>query len=278
MKYFTNKFFLIAIIQCLITGFAFGESLNTAKFQSNIAYIVDIDEQKVLHDKNSSKQTPIASITKLMAAMVVFDAGQDLKEFISITNKDIARQSSARYRLNLNTKIKREEALLLGLMSSENRSMKALARTYPGGEIAFTQAMNQKAQSLGMTDTFFVDSTGLSSKNVSSARDLVILMNESLKYPLIKEYSTMPSYQVDKGKKRYQNFVNTNPIVRSNTMDVLLQKTGYIRAAGRCLVIYAKIQGRNIAMVFLNSRGKYTRFIDATLAKKNIEKTLSSQH
>jgi D-alanyl-D-alanine endopeptidase (penicillin-binding protein 7) len=134
--------------------------------------------------------------------------------------------------------------------------------------------MNEKAKALGMMDTLFVDPTGLSSENISSARDLVILMNESLKYPLIKEYSTTPSYQIAQTKKRSQNFVNTNPIVRKNTMDVLMQKTGYITAAGRCLVIQAKIQGRNIAMVFLNSRGKNTRFLDAALAQKSVEKLL----
>ncbi len=278
MKYFTNKRFLVILILCLSVSGAFAEPIFRAKFNSNIAYVIDVDNQKVLHDKNSSKQTSIASITKLMAAMVVLDEGQDLEEFITIINDDIAWQSSARYKLSLGTKIRREEALLLGLMSSENRSMNALARTYPGGKVALTQAMNAKAQSLGMTNTFFVDSTGLSSENISSARDLIILMNESLKYPLIREYSTTPSYQVAQTKKRYQNFVNTNPIVRSNTMDVLMQKTGYITAAGRCLVIHAKIQGRNIAMVFLNSKGKNARFHDVALAKKNIEKVLSKQY
>lgn len=255
-------------------GQALADPISNIKFKSNIAYIIDADTHEVLYDKNSSKQTPIASITKLMAAMVILDAEQDLEEVLTIGRSDIAWQSRARYKLSLNTKIKREEALLLGLMSSENRSMNALARTYPGGKAALADAMNEKARSLGMADTFFVDPTGLSSANISSARDLVILMNESLKYPLIKEYSTTPSYQVAQAKRRHQNFVNTNPIVRSNTMDVLMQKTGYITAAGRCLVIQAKIQGRNIAMVFLNSRGKNTRFMDATLAKKSVEKLL----
>jgi D-alanyl-D-alanine endopeptidase (penicillin-binding protein 7) len=274
MKSLAYRLFLLIFIQCLASGHALADRISNIKFKSNIAYIIDADTNEVLYDKNSSQQTPIASITKLMAAMVILDAEQDLEEVLTIGRSDVAWQSRARYKLSLNSKVKREEALLLGLMSSENRSMNALARTYPGGKAALAAAMNEKARSLGMVDTFYVDPTGLSSENISSARDLVILMNESLKYPLIKEYSTTPSYQVAQTKKRYQNFVNTNPIVRSNTMDVLMQKTGYITAAGRCLVIQAKIQGRNIAMVFLNSRGKNTRFMDATLAKKGVEKLL----
>uniref|UniRef100_UPI00404763B4 serine hydrolase n=1 Tax=Polynucleobacter sp. TaxID=2029855 RepID=UPI00404763B4 len=274
MKSLVFRLFLLIFIQCTASGHALADRISNIKFKSNIAYIIDADTQEVLYDKNSSTQTPIASITKIMAAMVILDAEQDLEEVLTISRSDVAWQSRARYKLSLNSKIKREEALLLGLMSSENRSMNALGRTYPGGKVALAEAMNEKAKALGMMDTLFVDPTGLSSENVSSARDLVILMNESLKYPLIKEYSTTPSYQIAQTKKRSQNFVNTNPIVRKNTMDVLMQKTGYITAAGRCLVIQAKIQGRNIAMVFLNSRGKNTRFLDAALAQKSVEKLL----
>lgn len=278
MKSLVYRLFLLIFIQCLASGHALADHIFNIKFKSNIAYIIDADTNEVLYDKNSSQQTPIASITKLMAAMVILDAEQDLEEVLTIGRSDVAWQSRARNKLSLNSKVKREEALLLGLMSSENRSMNALARTYPGGKVALAKAMNEKARSLGMVDTFFVDPTGLSSENISSARDLVILMNESLKYPLIKEYTTTPSYQVAQAKKRSQNFANTNPIVRANTMDVLMQKTGYITAAGRCLVIQAKIQGRKIAMVFLNSRGKHTRFMDATLAKKSIEKLISVEN
>ena len=246
------------------------------KFKSNVAYIIDTDTQEVLHDKNSSIQVPIASITKLMAAIVVLDEKQDLDEEITIHKSDIAWKSRARFKLAVGTKILRKEALLLGLMSSENRSMNALARTFPGGHVAFINAMNEKARSLGMNDTHYVDPTGVYSQNVSSAKDLFLLINESLKYPLIQEYSTTSNYQVKQNKKRQQNFVNTNPIVRTHSMDILLQKTGYITAAGRCLIVQAKIQGRNIAMIFLNSKGKNTRFMDAKVAQKSIEKLLSN--
>jgi D-alanyl-D-alanine endopeptidase (penicillin-binding protein 7) len=247
------------------------------KFKSKVAYIIDTDTKEVLYDKNSSIQVPIASITKLMAAMVVLDKKQNLDEEITITRSDIAWKSRARSKLAVGTKIQRKEALLLGLMSSENRSMNALARTFPGGHSQLINAMNEKARSLGMNDTHYVDPTGIYSQNISSAKDLSLLINESLKYPLIKAYSTTTNYQITQTKKRQQNFVNTNPIVRAHSMDILLQKTGYITAAGRCLIVQAKIQGRNIAMIFLNSKGKNTRFMDAKVAQKSVEKLLPHQ-
>ena len=268
------SFLVIFLLLSPTTGNA--RANDEFKFKSNVAYIIDADTQEVLHDKNSSIQVPIASITKLMAAIVVLDEKQDLDEEITIHKSDIAWKSRARFKLAVGTKILRKEALLLGLMSSENRSMNALARTFPGGHAAFINAMNEKARSLGMNDTHYVDPTGVYSQNVSSAKDLFLLMSESLKYPLIQEYSTTSNYQVKQNKKRQQNFVNTNPIVRTHSMDILLQKTGYITAAGRCLIVQAKIQGRNIAMIFLNSKGKNTRFMDAKVAQKSIEKLLSN--
>lgn len=273
---------MIRIFSFLITFLLLSPSTGNTrandefKFKSNVAYIIDADTQEVLHEKNSSIQVPIASITKLMAAIVVLNEKQDLDEEITIQKSDIAWKSRARFKLAVGTKILRKEALLLGLMSSENRSMNALARTFPGGHAAFIDAMNEKARSLGMNDTHYVDPTGVYSQNVSSAKDLFLLMNESLKYPLIQEYSTTSNYEVKQNKKRQQNFVNTNPIVRTHSMDILVQKTGYITAAGRCLIVQAKIQGRNIAMIFLNSKGKNTRFMDAKIAQKSIEKLLSN--
>lgn len=274
MQKLIGRLFLALLAVCILSVEAHAELIPNIKFKSNIAYIIDTDTQEVFYDKNSSKQVPIASITKLMAAMVVIDAQQNLNEIITIEKSDIARHSRARSRINVGTKLKRDEALLLGLMSSENRSMNALARTFPGGRVALIEAMNVKSKKLGMDDTFYVDPTGLSSENISSAKDLVLLMDESLNYPLIKEYSTTSSYQVSQSKKTKQNFVNTNPIVRTHGMDVLMQKTGYITAAGRCLIIQAKIKGRNIAMVFLNSKGKNSRFIDAKDAAKHINNLL----
>jgi D-alanyl-D-alanine endopeptidase (penicillin-binding protein 7) len=278
MKISTTSLFTF-LVACLLLNPTAGytRANDEFKFKSNVAYIIDADTQEVLHDKNSSIQVPIASITKLMAAIVVLDNEQELNEELTITKSDIARKSRARSKLAVGTKIQRKEALLLGLMSSENRSMNALARTFPGGHAEFINAMNEKARSLGMNDTLFVDPTGVYSQNVSSAKDLFLLMNESLKYPLIKEYSTTSNYQITQTKKRQLNFVNTNPIVRTDSMDILLQKTGYITAAGRCLIVQAKIQGRNIAMIFLNSKGKNTRFMDAKIAQKSVEKLLSHQ-
>ena len=278
MKISTTSLFTF-LVACLLLNPTAGytRANDEFKFKSNVAYIIDADTQEVLHDKNSSIQVPIASITKLMAAIVVLDNEQELNEELTITKSDIARKSRARSKLAVGTKIQRKEALLLGLMSSENRSMNALARTFPGGHAEFINAMNEKARSLGMNDTLFVDPTGVYSQNVSSAKDLFLLMNESLKYPLIKEYSTTSNYQITQNKKRQLNFVNTNPIVRADSMDILLQKTGYITAAGRCLIVQAKIQGRNIAMIFLNSKGKNTRFMDAKIAQKSVEKLLSHQ-
>jgi serine-type D-Ala-D-Ala endopeptidase (penicillin-binding protein 7) len=278
MKISMTKIFTFFVACLLLSPTAgYTRANDEFKFKSNVAYIIDADTQEVLHDRNSSIQVPIASITKLMAAIVVLDREQDLDEKLTITKSDIARKSRARSKLAVGTKIQRKEALLLGLMSSENRSMNALARTFPGGHAEFIKAMNEKARSLGMNDTHYVDPTGVYSQNVSSAKDLFLLMNESLKYPLIKEYSTTSDYQVTQNKKRQLNFVNTNPIVRADSMDILLQKTGYITAAGRCLIVQAKIQGRNIAMIFLNSKGKNTRFMDAKIAQKSVEKLLSHQ-
>jgi D-alanyl-D-alanine endopeptidase (penicillin-binding protein 7) len=278
MKISTTSLFTF-LVACLLLNPTAGytRANDEFKFKSNVAYIIDADTQEVLHDKNSSIQVPIASITKLMAAIVVLDNEQELNEELTITKSDIARKSRARSKLAVGTKIQRKEALLLGLMSSENRSMNAVARTFPGGHAEFINAMNEKARSLGMNDTLFVDPTGVYSQNVSSAKDLFLLMNESLKYPLIKEYSTTSNYQITQTKKRQLNFVNTNPIVRTDSMDILLQKTGYITAAGRCLIVQVKIQGRNIAMIFLNSKGKNTRFMDAKIAQKSVEKLLSHQ-
>lgn len=257
---------------------AVSANLTNLKLRSDVALIVNSDTGEVLYQKNSERQISIASITKLMSALVVLDANQDLYERIIIQKEDIAYQSTARKKLRVGTQITRGEALLLGLMASENRVMNSLARTYLGGKIAFVAAMNKKAQSLGMEDTYYKDPTGLSYENMSSAKDLVILINEASKNDLIKEFSTTTSYKVDRNKKNVirQSFVNTNPIVRASRMEVIVQKTGFIRAAGRCLVMQAKISGKNISMVFMNSKGKNGRFLDALTANKFVKKILGS--
>ncbi len=269
---------LIATLMLSTSTIALSANYGNLKLRSDVALIVNSDTGEVLYQKNSERQASIASITKLMSALVVLDSEQNLEEKITIQKEDIAYQSTARKKLRVGTQITREEALLLGLMASENRVMNSLARTYPGGKSAFVSAMNKKAKSLGMEDTHYKDPTGLSYENKSSAKDLVILMNEASKNDLIREFSTTKSYKIDTAKKKIfrQSFVNTNPIVRASRMQVLLQKTGFIRAAGRCLVLQARISGKNISMVFLNAKGKNGRFLDALTANKFVKKILSS--
>ncbi len=250
----------------------FAKGRQAEDFHSNIAYVVDVDSGEVLVDRNSLAISPIASISKLMASIVVLESGQGLAEPLRIEREDIARQSSAKWKLKVGTEISRMRVLRVGLMSSENRAINALARSYVGGTGAFVAAMNLKAKELGMAHTHFIEPTGLSPQNVSTAQDLVLLLQESMRYPLIQEFSTTEKFNVVDGIHAPQPFVNTNPIVRNEIMDVLVQKTGYIAAAGRCLVMEAKIKGRNIAMVFLQSNGKNTRFKDALFAKAALEK------
>jgi serine-type D-Ala-D-Ala endopeptidase (penicillin-binding protein 7) len=264
------------IVACISVSILFSSNVFAVKkdsglLNSQIAYVVDVDSGAVLTDRNSNSVSSIASISKLMASIVVLESGQSLAEPVKIENEDIARQSTARWRLQVGTEISRQRTLRIGLMSSENRAINALARTYPGGKDAFVEAMNQKADALGMAHTHFVEPTGLSPQNVSTARDLVILLQESMRHPLIQKFTTTEKFEVLDGIHTPQPFVNTNPIVRNDLMNVLVQKTGYIAAAGRCLVMEAKIKGRNIAMVFLRSKTKNARFSDALAVKKSLE-------
>jgi len=268
-----NKFFISCVLGIALTHApVFARTSQTANFHSNIAYVVDVDSGEVLVDRNSSAISPIASISKLMASIVVLESGQGLAELLRIEREDITWQSSAKWKLKVGTEISRKRVLRVGLMSSENRAINALARSYVGGTEAFVAAMNLKAKELGMAHTHFIEPTGLSPQNVSTAQDLVLLLQESMRHPLIQEFSTTEKFNVVDGIHAPQPFVNTNPIVRNEIMDVLVQKTGYIAAAGRCLVMEVKIKGRNIAMVFLQSKGKNTRFKDALFAKTALEK------
>ncbi|OZA14721.1 MAG: hypothetical protein B7Y05_06555 [Polynucleobacter sp. 24-46-87] len=250
----------------------FAKNHQAEDFRSNIAYVVDVDSGEVLVDRNSSAISPIASISKLMASIVVLESNQSITEPLRIEREDIAWQSNAKWKLKVGTEMSRKRTLRVGLMSSENRAINALARSYGGGRGAFVEAMNQKAKEIGMTHTHFTEPTGLSAQNVSTAQDLVLLLREAMRHPLIQEFSTTEKFDVIDGIHAPQPFVNTNPIVRNEIMNVLVQKTGYIAAAGRCLVMQAKIKGRNIAMVFLQSKGKNTRFKDALFARAILEK------
>jgi D-alanyl-D-alanine endopeptidase (penicillin-binding protein 7) len=230
--------------------------------RSSVALVVDEDTDQVLLSKNPDAVLPIASITKLMTALVVVESGLSLDEPLRINEDDADLRSGARSRLAVGTVLSRHELLHLALMSSENRAAHALGRQYPGGLPAFVAAMNRKAAELGMHDTRFVEPTGLSSDNRSSAVDLSVLVKAASAHEVIRELSTAPEAQMAVGARQVQ-FHNTNGLVRNPTWDITLQKTGYISAAGRCLVMQAELAGRRLIMVLLDSAGKYSRIGDA---------------
>lgn len=230
--------------------------------QSNVALVLDQENSEVLFEKNSSVALPIASITKLMTGLVVVEANQDMDEVLTITDEDVDREKYSSSRLQIGAKLTRTTMLHIALMSSENRAASALGRNFPGGLRAFVAAMNAKAKELGMTNTQYVDSTGLSSKNVASAHDLAKLVMAAHHYPILCQYSTDTKYIVDTGRRQLE-YQSSNRLVASPEWDIGLQKTGYIAEAGRCLVMQAKIAGRAVVMVFLDSKGKYSRLADA---------------
>ena len=228
--------------------------------KSSVSIVVDQKTQEVLFEKNPGAVLPIASITKLMTAMVILDAKQPLDETLEIGPEDVNAYNHSR--LALGTELTRREALLLALMSSENRAAYTLGSHYPGGIAAFVPAMNKKAQEIGMASSTFADPTGLLNKNAASAEDLARMVNAAYQYPLIREFSTNPSHtKVIRG--RPQEFISSNRLVRSGDMQIGLQKTGYISEAGRCLVMQANVKGRPVIMIFLDSDGKQSRFADA---------------
>lgn len=243
--------------------------------KSNVAYVVDQASSQVLFDKNSDVSLPIASITKLMTSLVVVEANQDMNEMIEVTNEDIDKEKGTGSRLRIGAKLSRADMLHIALMSSENRAASALGRNYPGGLPAFVAAMNAKAAQLGMAETHYVDSSGLSPHNVASARDLVKLVNAAYQQPLIRQYSTDAKYVVEPGGRPLQ-YSTSNHLVANPGWEIGLQKTGYIAEAGRCLVMQAIIEGRAIVMVFLDSKGKYSRQADAGRIRKWLE-TLKPQ-
>ena len=230
--------------------------------KSSVALVMDQDTKEILFSKNMQAVLPIASITKLMTALVVTEAHLPLDEMLTVTQDDVDTEKGSQSRLSVGTRMTRENMLHLALMSSENRAAHALGRSYPGGLDAFVVAMNARALSLGMVDTRYVEPTGLSSKNQSSARDLATLVSAAHRHQIIRELSTSLEYQVEVGRREL-TFRNTNGLVRSPSWDIGLQKTGYISEAGRCLVMQAKMAGRQLIMVFLDSTGKYSRIGDA---------------
>jgi D-alanyl-D-alanine endopeptidase (penicillin-binding protein 7) len=243
-----------------------------------MALVVDQKTGKTLYSKNTDVRAPIASITKLMTAMVVLDAHLPLDEKLVIGNEDVDSLRNTHSRLKVGTKLSRDMALQLALMSSENRAAATLARHYPGGFPAFIAAMNRKATSLGMAQTHFVDSTGLNSDNVSTAQDLARMVQAAYQYPLIREMTTTGSYDVAmKATGRQMQFKNTNMLVRSNSWQIGLSKTGYINEAGHCLVMQAEIAKQPMIIVLLDSWGKLSRIGDAQRIKKWMESSLTSK-
>jgi|WetSurMetagenome_2_1015567.scaffolds.fasta_scaffold02921_7 serine-type D-Ala-D-Ala endopeptidase (penicillin-binding protein 7) len=239
-----------------------GATADPLKLASNVALVIDQDTNQVLFSKNSDAVLPIASITKLMTAMVVIEAQLPMDEVLTITQDDVDTEKHSSSRLRVGTQLTRGEMLHLALMASENRAAHALGRHYPGGLSAFVEAMNRKAQSLGMTDTHYVEPTGLSSNNQSSAHDLTLLVKAAYEQPLMRELTTSREAEVEVGRRQLQ-FHNTNGLVRSPRWDIGLQKTGFINEAGRCLVMQAQLAGRKLIMVLLDSAGRYSRFADA---------------
>ena len=237
---------------------------------SSVGYVMDADTREVLYSKNEQAVLPIASITKLMTAVLIAEGRLPMDEAITITNDDVDYLKNSSSRLKVGTTLSRGQMLLLALMSSENRAAHSLGRTYPGGTYNFVRYMNQKAHDLGMRDTRYVDPTGLSSENRSSARDLATLVAYAAKDNMIRAYSTNTGYALDTGSNTME-YRNSNGLVRGGNWTIDLQKTGYIREAGRCLVMQTKIAGRNLVMVLLNAGGTAGRTDDAERIRQWVE-------
>lgn len=235
--------------------------------KSNVALVIDQSTGETVISKNIDDVHPVASITKLMTALVILDAQVALSQRVEVSDADIDIERGSRSRLKIGTELSRDDLLKLALMASENRAAHALGRSFPGGMPVFVDAMNAKARDLGMLSTRFVDPTGLSSANVSTASDLVKLVRETHRHALIRRYSTAESHHVNIGGREIA-FRNTNRLVASETWDIGLSKTGFINEAGRCLVMQAKIQGRPMVIVLLDSWGKLSRIGDANRIRK----------
>jgi D-alanyl-D-alanine endopeptidase (penicillin-binding protein 7) len=238
--------------------------------KSNVALVLDQANSEVLFEKNSNVALPIASITKMMTGLVVVEAKQDMDEVLTVTDEDVDREKFSSSRLKVGAQLTRANMLHVALMSSENRAASALGRNYPGGKAAFVEAMNAKARELGMVDTHYVDSNGLSKMNVASARDLAKLAMAAYQQPILRQYSTDAKAMIETNGRPMQ-FGTTNHLVSSPDWTIGLQKTGFINDAGRCLMMQAVIEGRSVIMVFLDSKGKQSRTADAGRMRKWLE-------
>ena len=261
---------------CGFLGAAQGRGPAKLSLKSASALVLDQDTGQTLLAKQAGAVVPIASLTKLMTAMVLLDAHLDPQEILTITNDDKDRLRHSKSRLPVGTRLPREQALLLALLASENRAAHALGRTFPGGLSAFVQAMNAKARELGLEEAHFEDPSGLSSGNVASARDLALLLEAAYRYPEIRDFSTRPATTIQAGRRSIQ-FPNTNALVRSPRWTIGLSKTGYIQEAGRCLVMQAMLANRPVLIILLDSWGKYSRLGDANRIKQWMEARLGSK-
>lgn len=255
---------------------ATAEETGPLKLASSVAMVVDQSSGATIYSRNATSQAPIASITKLMTAMVLLDAGLNMAEPITVTEEDVDSLRNSGSRLHVGTTLTRQEMLQIALMASENRAAHALARTYPGGTERFVAAMNSKAAELGMSHSHFVDPTGLHSENVSTAEDLVKMVKAGHDYEQIRAITTTEAYDVVQNNGRLTPYKNTNALVKSPAWDIGLSKTGFINEAGRCLVMQARIASRPVIIVLLDSWGRYTRFADANRVKKWLEASRST--
>lgn len=261
-------FALLAVL-LLTVGFAHAQS-GKVFLRSSAVLVQDANSGQTILAKNSDSVMPIASITKLMTAMVLLDSGVDMQQRVVVSREDVDHLKGTHSRLRPGSSLTRDDLLLIALMASENRAAAALARTFPGGTEAFVAAMNAKARALGMQDTHYVDPTGLDSDNVSSPRDLARLVKAAARYPLIREYTTRGRAKVE-ARGRTLAYHNTNRLVSNPHWDIDLSKTGYISEAGRCLVMRVTVASRELIVVLLDSWGKYSRIGDANRIRRWLE-------
>jgi D-alanyl-D-alanine endopeptidase (penicillin-binding protein 7) len=260
----------ITLLMSSLPCHAASQMTSKPDVRSNAVLVVDEADSSVLFARQANLPVPIASITKLMTALVVLDAQQPMDEVIKITKEDRTGDYSSRSRLTVGAQLTRGDLMHVALMSSNNLAAYSLGRTYPGGMTEFLSAMNAKARAIGMTNTHFVDPTGLSSRNVASPADLAKLVIAASQNPTISGYSTDHVHSVIVGKQILE-FRNTNTLVSKPTWNIVVQKTGYIAEAGKCLVMKAVIEGRTVVIVLMDSFGKYTRVADANRIKKWME-------
>jgi len=276
-KHFSTILLIISFV-FLFNSLSYAKNSNLPDVRSAKAIVVNQKTGEVIYEKSAGSVSSIASLTKLMTAMVILDSGVNLDQEIKITKADIDRIKRTGSRIPIGSKLTRYELLEFALMASDNRAASALSRSYPTGRQGLVDAMNVKAKKLGMFSTNFRDPTGLHKGNTSTAIDLVKMAQAAYQYPLIRKMTTQPQGEINYGKRNYKiGFVNTNRLVRKGIWDIGLSKTGFIRESGRCLIMQAIVNNEPVIMVFLNSYGKLTRFADAKRVKKWMEKNYIRQ-